>query len=371
MKIVCATPKLKESITFTERIITRHLTLPILNNIHLKTEKNGLKINSTNLEIGISSWFPCKVEESGEITVPAKIFSSIISGLAADKVFLELKKSNTLEISAENYKAELKGENAKDFPIIPLLNKNLIIKIESIDFCKSLSQVVGFVSNSETRPEITGIFITKDKEDNFLKIVGTDSFRLGENKIKTGEEFKDISFSVIVPARTVAEVIRIFSNFNNVLNIAIEKNQISFESNKTEIISRLIEGAYPDYKKLIPVDFNTKIVVSREEFVRLIKLVSVFSGRLNDISLFFNKNKTPLIKVFATDADLGENSSEMAMAMSGADLEVKFNWKYFLDGLAVISSDKIELNFIDNTKPCLIKSDQDKNFVYLVMPIRS
>src|SRR3989344_9309127 len=216
MKIICTTQKLKESVTFTERIITRHLTLPILNNIHLKTEKNGLKINSTNLEIGISSWFPCKVEEIGEITVPAKIFSSIISGLIADKIFLELKKNNILEISAENYKAELKGENAKDFPIIPVLNKNLTIKVEAVDFCKSLSQVVGFVSNSETRPEITGIFITKDKEDNFLKIVGTDSFRLGENKIKIGEEFKDVDFSIIVPSKTVIEVIRIFSNFNDV-----------------------------------------------------------------------------------------------------------------------------------------------------------
>ncbi len=371
MKIICTTQKLKESVTFTERIITRHLTLPILNNIHLKTEKNGLKINSTNLEIGISSWFPCKVEDIGEITVPAKIFSSIISGLAADKIYLELKKNNILEISAENYKAELKGENAKDFPIIPVLNKNLIIKVNSNDFCKSLSQVVGFVSNSETRPEITGVFITKDKGDNFIKIVGTDSFRLGENKIKTEEEFKDINFSVIIPSKTVAEVIRIFYNFNDILNIVIEKNQIYFESNKTEIISRLIEGTYPDYKKLIPEDFNTKIIISREEFIKLIKLVSVFSGRLSDILLSFNKNKTPQVKVFATDADLGENSSEMAIDMSGADLEIKFNWKYFLDGLAVISSDKICLNFIDNTKPCLIKPDQDKNFIYLVMPIRS
>lgn len=371
MKIVCAAAKLKEAVIFTERIITRHLTLPILNNIHIKTEKNGLKINSTNLEIGVSSWFPCKIEEPGEITIPAKVFSGIISGLVTDKINLELKKNNTLEISTENYIAGLKGENAKDFPIIPTLNKGLMFKINAIDFCKSLNQVIGFVSNSETRPEITGIFLNKEKNDNFIKIVGTDSFRLGENKIKIDEEFKDIIFSIIIPSKTINEVIRIFSGFNDVLSVFIDKNQISFESNRTEIISRLIEGTYPDYKKLIPEEFNTKAVVDREEFIRLIKLISVFSGRLNDILLSFVRSKNSKVKIFAADVDLGENSSDMVADISGSDLEIKFNWRYFLDGVVATTSGKIELSFIDNTKPCLIKSDQDKSFVYLVMPIRS
>src|SRR3989344_4901996 len=152
METICNTQKLKESLEHTERVVTRHLTLPILNNFLIKTDKNGITVSSTNLEIGVSSWFPCKVIREGEITVPAKIFYGIISSLGSDKVFLEIKKDNVLNISTDNYKASLKGENAKDFPIIPKLKKENAVNVDSKVFCGALSDVVSFVSNSETRP---------------------------------------------------------------------------------------------------------------------------------------------------------------------------------------------------------------------------
>ena len=374
MKIICSTDKLKESLNYSERIITRHLTLPILNNFLIKTEKNGLKIVSTNLEIAVTTWFPCKIIESGEITVPAKIFNSIISGLNSDKVELELKKNNILNISSGSYRADLKGENAKDFPIIPSLKKEILMEFNSLDFCKALNFVVNLVSNSETRPEITGVFMFKKKGMNELRMVGTDSFRLGEKIIITGDDYIDTEFSVVVPARTINEVIRIFSNSNEAkINLILDKNQISFESGgKIELVSRLIEGNFPDYQKLIPQNFNTQAVVGRDEFIKTIKLVSLFSSRVNDIMLsFIIKNKEPQVKMFASDADLGENTSELTIEANGEDLNVKFNWKYLIDGFNIIDSAKINLSFIDDIKPCLIKSPQDKTFLYLVMPIRS
>lgn len=371
MEIICNTIKLKESLEHAERIVTRHLTLPILNNFLIKTEKNGIKILSTNLEIGVSSWFPCKVVKSGEITVPAKVFYSIISSLGTDKVSLEIKKDNILNILSDNYKATLKGENAKDFPKIPELNKETVLNINSITFCRSLSQLLSFVSNSETRPEITGILFYKNKGENVLFLVSTDSFRLGEKVISVDESFKDIDFSVIIPARTASEVVRIFSNIEGDISITLEKNQISFESNKTELISRLIEGNYPDYKKLIPVDFNTTAKLSKENFVKIIKLVSLLAGRVNDIRLSFVKNNVSKLKVYAADSDLGENDSEIIVDLAGESLEVKFNWKYLVDGVANFPGTNISLNFIDEAKPCLVKSVEDKTFLYLVMPIRS
>ena len=199
MEIICNTQKLKEVLEYAERVVTRHLTLPILNNFLLKTDKNGLTVSSTNLEIGVSSWFACKIVKEGEITVPAKIFYSIISSLGSDKVFLEIKKNNILNISTDNYKASLKGESAGDFPIIPkLAKKDNVVIINSEVFTKALSQVVGFVSNSETRPEITGILVYKEKEEKEIKIVATDSFRLGEKSIKVPDSQKDFEFSVII-----------------------------------------------------------------------------------------------------------------------------------------------------------------------------
>lgn len=371
MDIICSTQKLKEVLECAERVVVRHLTLPILNNFLIKTDKNGVTVSSTNLEIGISSWFACKVSKEGEITVPAKIFYGIISSLMSDKVFLEVKKENVLNITTDNYKASLKGENAKDFPIIPKIKKENKVVVNSAIFCKALSQVVGFVSNSETRPEITGVLVSKEKGENEIKIVATDSFRLGEKTIKTEDSNKDIEFSVIIPSKTTSEMIRIFSEVDGDLNLIMEKNQICAEMNRTEIVSRIIEGNYPDYKRLIPSSFNTRIGVKKENFLRTIRLVSLFSSRVNDIGFSLIKGKDSKIKAYATDADLGENSSELDIDMTGEDMEIKFNWRYLADGVSGMNSETVSLNFIDESKPCLIKSPQDDTFLYIVMPIRA
>jgi DNA polymerase-3 subunit beta len=371
MEIICNTQKLKEVLEYAERVVTRHLTLPILNNFLIKTDKNGVTISSTNLEIGVSSWFACKVVKEGEITVPAKIFYGIISSLGSDKVFLEIKKENILNISTDNYKANLKGESANDFPIIPKLKKENKISVNSRIFCRSLSQVVSFVSNSETRPEITGVLVYKEKGEKEIKVVATDSFRLGEKSIKTEDSSKDFEFSVIIPSKTATEIIRIFSEMEGELNLIIEKNQICAELNRTEIVSRLIEGNYPDYKRLIPSSFNMQVNIKRDEFLRTLKLVSLFSNRVNDIGLVFTKGKDQKVRVYATDSDLGENSSELVIEMKGEDIEVRFNWRYLADGVSGMNSEIVILNFIDESKPCLIKSPQDNTFVYIVMPIRA
>lgn len=371
MELICSTQKLKEALECAERVVTKHLSLPILNNFLLRTEKNGLKISSTNLEIGVSSWFPCKIVKEGDITVPARIFYNIIFSLVSDKVYLEVKKDNTLNISSENYKASLKGESAKEFPIIPKLKKEMIIDIDSKVLCGSLSSVVGFVSNSETRPEITGVFVSKDKGDNILKIAATDSFRLGERKIKLSDQLNDIGFSVIIPSKTTTEIIRIFSEMEGNITLAIEKNQISAELDKTEIVSRLIEGNYPDYKRLIPGDFSIKVGVNKDSFFKTLKLVSLFSSRVNDVGLYFKNGAEPKVRIYAMDSDLGENDSELGIEMAGENLEIRFNWKYLADGIAGMNSDKIHLDFIDESKPCLIRSLNDDSFLYLVMPIRA
>ena len=184
-------------------------------------------------------------------------------------------------------------------------------------------------------------------------------------------DYKQISFSVIIPSKTIAELIRIFSESEEKIKMIIEKNQIGFESSKTELVSRLIEGNYPDYKKLIPIDFNTTVRVNKENFLKTIKLVSLLSGRINDIKLSFLKSQNSKLVFYAGDSDLGENDSEMPVDINGENLDIKFNWKYLVDGVAGIQGDEISLNFIDEHKPCLIKSPQDNNFLYLVMPIRA
>lgn len=371
MNIICSREKLKECLEYTERIISRSLTLPILNNILIKTEKNSLKITSTNLEIGITTWLPCKIIKAGELTIPIKIFYGIISSINSETINLEVKKDNTLSIFTDNYKANLKGEDAKDFPIIPTLKGDFLFEMNSSDLAGALNQVVGFVSNSETRPELTGVFIAKEKDKPELKFVSTDSFRLGEKITLLANDFQKLEFSVILPIKTALEIIRIFSNFKEKIKLILEKNQIKVESDRVEIVSRLIEGNYPDYKKLIPQEFKTEATINKDEFIKALKLVSIFSSRVNDVLFYFSSSISSKIKISAADAELGENSILLDGEVIGENLEIKFNWRYLVDGLTNINANKINLNFIDETKPCLITSPEDKNFIYLVMPIRA
>jgi DNA polymerase-3 subunit beta len=216
------------------------------------------------------------------------------------------------------------------------------------------------------------VFVCKEGGNNEIRLVGTDSFRLGEKVLGNSIIGKDFGFSVIIPSRTVSEVIRIFSNREGNLKVVLEKNQISFELDKIEVVSRLIEGNFPNYRKLIPQEFNTKVIVKKEDFVKNLRLVSLFSSRVNDISLSFAPNgKDKVIKIFASDADIGENTSELQANISGNELQIKFNYKFLIDGIALIESQEVLLSFIDDIKPCLIKSPQDKSFLYLVMPIRA
>ena len=174
----------------------------------------------------------------------------------------------------------------------------------------------------------------------------------------------------IIPQKTISEAIRITSNKEKV-KIIIDKNQVVFETSQNELTSRLIEGSYPDYTNFVPTNFKSEVVLNREEFIKTIRLVSLLSSRINDIKLSINNNdKKSDIKIYASDPDLGENSSLLSADLEGEDIDISFNWRYLLEGLQQIKGNKITMKFTEETKPVLIKSADDSSYIYIVMPIR-
>lgn len=370
MKIICVYDKLKKSVEIAEHIITRNLTLPILNNLLIKTEKNRVIISSTNLEIGIKSWFPCKIIEEGSISVPAKILSGIINNLSQGNIHLTTKKEKTLTITSSEYKGELKGQEAKDFPIIPQLKKDNQFNLDSKDLSSALSQTIPFTAISETRPEITGVFFHKEKNQEFLSLVSTDSFRLAEKKVFLKKEFKTHEFSFIIPQKTAAETLRFLSDTENI-SVVVEKNQVGYITPQAELVSRLIEGNYPDYTSFIPKEFKTEITIDREELIKNIRLVSLLSSRINDIRFSISSAKPANLMIYASDPDLGENSSSIKADFQGEPIEINFNWHYLLEGLQHIEGKRVNIKFVDSTKPALLRSLSDTSYLYIVMPIRT
>ena len=278
-------------------------------------------------------------------------------------------KDNLLQIKCENSKSTIKGISSKEFPIIPKIKGEPIMKIEALKLKQAFSQVVNFASSSDIRPEISGIFI--DFDSNKIKFVATDSFRLGEKTVSLKGNKNKNKKSVIIPLRTIQELIRILGEQNKeeMVEILVEQNQILFKMSNTQIVSRLIEGSYPNYGQLISKQFETKLVLDKNEFLNTVKISSLFSGKINDLRLKVVPKKS-LVEIFSQDAEIGENISELKGEISGKETEVIFNHKYLLDGLNNIDSNKIMFGLNGNTNPGILKPIGDSSFTYIIMPIK-
>jgi DNA polymerase-3 subunit beta len=373
MKIICLQENLKTNLNITQNIIGKNLTLPILNNLLLETDAGRLKISSTNLEIGINTWTSGKIEKTGSITCPAKILSSFINNLPNKKIELETKDNNLL-IKCENYKASIKCLSADDFPLIPKIKEKPIFIFKKSDVLKNnFNQVVGAAAISESRPEFSGILFKFEKET--LKLVATDSFRLAEKIIYQNNYLKQPT-SLIVPQRTVQELIRILTEKpSQEIKLILGDNQVLFELDEAQLISRLIDGQYPDYQQIIPEKFETKVTLSKEEFINNIRIASIFSSRINDIKISVRPEK---IEILSQDADLGENRSQMDARVIGKPMEISFNFRYLIEGLSNVPTKQVTLGLNPEqngsslkSNPAVIKPVGEEDFLYIVMPIKA
>ncbi len=365
MQITVLQENFKKALTTSEKIIGKNLTLPILNNLLLSIENNKLKVSSTNLEIGINAWVSGKIEKKGAITVPARLLVDFVNNLPNEKIDLKVKE-NQLEIKCKKYRALIKGLSADDFPIIPQLKEKPILSLKGNLLRDGFSQVVNMTSISESRPEICGIYSVFGKKS--IKLAATDSFRLAEKEINL-EKTLAKEETMIIPQRTIYELIRILSDQETETSIVVSENQILFDLGNIQIVSRLIEGKYPDYQQIIPKQTKTKVTVNKQELTKAIKIASLFSGKINDIKLNINPTKN-ILEVSSKDADLGENKSQIQAEIQGDQIEAIFNHRYLMDGLNNLYSDKIMIGLNDSIKPVIIHPIGDTNYTYVVMPIR-
>lgn len=379
MKLLILQEYLKKGLNITERALIRSLSLPILNNILIKTEKNFLNLTSTDLELAIKWWSLAKIEKEGEVVVPANLFSSFFKLLPNKQISLE-KKDNFLIIECENLKNQIKILSSEDFPIIPQTSKENFIEIESSFFCQGLSQVVDVAAPSQTRPEISGVSLSFQKD--CLKITATDSFRLAEktiffDKIKNPPEIKEKETSFILPQKTAKEIINIFSETENNLKIYFSPNQILFESQmpqtphpQIQLTSRLIEGEYPAYQEIIPKKYQTQIILNKNEFLNQIKIAALFSGKINEVKFKIDPRKNGL-GIFSQNIDLGEHTSFLNGEVNGEPVEIAFNHRFLVDGLLNIKTNEVIFELNKDDEPAILKPTADASYLYVAMPVMS
>ena len=372
MKIEILKINLKKALDVIEKITRKNLTLPALSNVLLSIEGNFLRLDATNLEISASWWILAKVEKEGKVAIPATFFSNLVNLLKDEKIKLETQNQNLL-LKTENQTTQIHGIDPEEFPIIPKIEKEEIITMSNKKLLESLKQVIEIPSVSQIRPEISGIYFSFKK--NLLKIVGTDSFRLAEKRIslKTKSK-KDISF--IVPQDAVRELMNILEQEDQRTIIYYSQNQILFESEKKEvshphvqILSRLIEGEYPNYQEIIPKKYKTEIVVKRDEFENQLKQAGLFSGKISEVKLTIDTKKKK-VKIYSESPEIGKNESYISAKIKGEDMDVSFNYKFLISGLQNIKSSEVVFELNGDDGPGVLRPVGDENYIYVSMPIK-
>jgi len=374
MKISILKENLLAGLSIVSRSTSKSVTLPILNNILFSVEKNFLKLSATDLELGVRYWTLAKVEEEGAITVPAKFLVNLISLVPDKKISLEVK-NNILHIEGKGYKNQVKGLKAEEFPIIPEIKSDKSLEIEGKALSEGLSQIVDTTSPSQARPEISGVYFSLEK--GTMEMAATDSFRLAEKKLSLPKTSLAEKVSLIVPSKTIREVVNVFGEKQGKVKVCFSPNQAMFESKmeeaphpQTQIVSRLIEGEYPNYKEIIPKKFKTQLVLQKQEFLNQIKAASLFSGKINEVKLKTDASQG-VLEIFAQNPDLGQSKSQVKSKIKGEKINTSFNYRFLIGGLVNIKSKEVIFELNGEEGPGVLRPTGDEKFVYVVMPIKS
>jgi DNA polymerase-3 subunit beta len=372
MKFFCTKENLSKSLALVIGVAGKNLNLPILGNVLIKATEQKVEFLATNLELAITSNLRAKVEAPGTFTVPARTLNDFVNLLSEEKVELSLV-DNELQVVCGKSSTKIKGSPADEFPVVPATDEGSGYVLD-IDALKSgLGQVFQAASKNEIRPELAGVLFNFNEDPGYVYLAATDSYRLAEKKLKVlqGEE----KARIIVPARTAQEINHILTLAKGVENeknvrMLVTQNQIVLRCNDVELISRLVDGQYPDYTQIIPKEFNTTAEFSTSQIVKSIKAASLFTTTGVNAVNFELDPVAGAVLISSVSTQTGEHKSEISADIKGEKNSILLNHRYVLDGLANIDTENVVLKIINTDSPCILTPKEDVSFVYIVMPIR-
>jgi DNA polymerase III subunit beta len=371
MKFNCLQENLSFGIQAAGHLAQRTTNLPVLSNVHLKAEKNGIVLSSTNLESGVQQIVRGKVDEEGECLIPARLLLDLLPLLSSGAMSVS-DAAGGLNISTENTSTTIRTIPTAEFPIIPTIDASSpSFALTKDQLFKLLNGVMVAAGKVEQRPQFNGVYVTNQK--NKLVAAATDGFRLAEGQLDVANLPSFNNF--IIPLVSAQEVVRIFSlggDSDEQISIHISDNQAQFKTSTTTLITRLIDGEYPDYSSLFPDNSPTSLVLNTSSFVKGIKAATLFSrSGMSDVTLNVEGSRHS-IEIFSENSNVGSHQTSLPVEGEGEELRVVLNSRYLLDGLQTLATAQARLNLTTPDRPILILPEPitDLNYRYLIMPIR-
>jgi len=363
MQLQVTQENLNRGLQTVSRVANTRGTLPILANVLLKTVDNRLSIAATNLDIAITQLIGSKIKHEGSITVPARLMQEFVSSLPSGVIDLELDESK-LKITTPQYQSTINGVHAEEFPVMPAVTGGTAWSVPSSQLKRALQQVVLAASNDEARPVLTGVYL--HTYEGVLHVAATDSYRLAEKRLT---KLKD-AVSLLVPASAMQDVLRIIGDGDEDVRVAHDDQQILFSIGDVELVARLIEGKYPDYRKLIPQNFSVSATLKRAELANITKVSSLFARESAGSITIHVDSKEQQISIRSIASQLGENTASAPGKITG-DGDITLNSRYLLDALQALSGESVELGFNGKLEPCVLKDPTQADYLHLIMPLKS
>ncbi|HEX8762204.1 MAG TPA: DNA polymerase III subunit beta [Candidatus Saccharimonadales bacterium] len=363
MKLQVTQENLNKALTTVARVANTRGTLPVLANVLIKTVNNRLSIAATNLDIAITHYIGAKVAEEGSITVPARLMQDFVSSLPADVINLDLDE-HKLNIATDQYQSVINGVAADEFPVMPAIEGGKSWTVSGSVLKKSLQQVVMAASNDEARPVLTGILVHTN--EGKLYMAATDSYRLAEKQLGDNTD----TIELLVPVSAMQDLLRIVGDYEGDVAITSDEQQVLFQVGDVELVARLIEGKYPDYRKLVPASFSTTATLKRADLVNVTKVSSLFA-RESAGSITINVDEaTQSISIRSVASQLGENTAKADAKVVGTGV-ITLNSRYLLDALHALSGEEVSFSFNGKLEPVVIRDPAAADYLHLIMPLKS
>ncbi len=370
MKLSVMQENLARGLSVVSRAVSNRSTLPVLANVLLKTEDAGLKLTATNLEIGITYWVPGKIETDGATTVPAKLLTDLVNSLpAGDRVDLALQAGDTLHLRCGRFETHIKGIDADEFPAIGAAGERPTTRIAQNVLRRALAETAFAAASDEARPILTGVLARFEGDQ--LTLAAADNYRIAVKTIPILDAVPETS--VVVPARALNELARILADVDDPVEVVLAagKNQILFHLDGIDLVSRLIDGQFPNYQQVVPTSHTTRAVLEREELLRAVRPAALIAHEsANIVKLQVSADGEPGVTVSA-NAEVGDHVGQVEATVEGDGTTIAFNARYLADVLTNVAAEQFALELNGPLSPGVFKPIGDDQYIHVVMPVRT
>jgi len=364
MKVICSRKDLYEGVQTAARAVSARSSLPILSHLLVRTQEDRIRLAGFDLEIGVECSVAANVQDAGSLTVPARILSEVLSTLPDTEIVLSVDEGNKVSLKCGTSDYEILGLPPEEFPMLPEVKDEASFTAEKASLKSAIEKTIFAVSQDESRASLTGILLTL--QDSYLRLASTDTHRLCVVDCPLGQSQGEATS--IIPGRAMAELQRIVGDGEGNVVASVSQSQVLFNVDDTVLVSRLIEGQFPNYQKVIPQEYTKKLIIPTEQLQQSVRRASIVARE--DANRIVLRTSDAKLTVTAESSSVGRAYEEVDVVREGEDVEMAFSAKYLLDFLAVLDTEAVEMQLTGNLSPALLKPQDNESYTYVLMPMQ-